>query len=82
MPSMPIPVLRASDLRSDANQPWLLCPCSQLGLQRGSFPPRIETNMGDGSPFQLDHPIFDESGKFLGVIYRQSGGSEVLVFLD
>ena len=80
MPS--VPILRASDLRSDDYQHWHLCPSSQLGLQPGYFPPTIETDIGDGSPFQLERPIFDERGKFLGVTYRQNGGSEVLVFLD
>jgi hypothetical protein len=43
--------------------------------------PEIATDVGDGSPFQLDHPILDNGGHFLGVIYQQNG-SEVLVFLD
>ena len=74
--------LRASDVRSTGNQRWLLCQSSQLSLPLGYFPPAIETDMGNGAPFQLDRPIFDEDGSFLGVTYRQNGGSEILVFLD
>jgi hypothetical protein len=53
-----------------------------MGLRRGYFPGAIETDVGNGCPLHLDRSISDEYGIFAGVAYRQSGGYEVLVFLD
>lgn len=79
---MPVPFLSVSDLRSTGNQGGLMCKASAIRLRRGDFPGAIETDVGNGCPLHLDRSISDEYGIFAGVAYRQSGGYEVLVFLD
>ncbi len=64
--------LNATDLRANAKR-WFSCRASELGLERGHFPGRLETDAGNGVAFKLDRPLYDEEGKFTGVVYRQSG---------
>jgi hypothetical protein len=74
------PFLKASDLRPTGDQ--FACGASRMGLRRGHFPGAIETDLGNGCPLHLDRSISDSHGIFVGVAYRQSGGCEVLVFLE
>lgn len=78
---MPRPFLSASDLRSIGDGRFA-CGAGLIGLRQGSFPGAIETDMGNGCPLHLDRSISDKHGIFAGAAYRQSGGYEVLVFLD
>lgn len=78
---MPDSFLSSSFLRSIDNRCGLSCEAALIGLQRGYFPATIETDVGSGDPLQVDHPVFDDEGNFVGVAYRQTSGCEVLVFL-
>ena len=42
----------------------------------------METDLCNGDTLYIDGSIFDGSGNFVGVAYRQSGGCRLSVFLD
>ena len=81
VPKVSSPFVRTSDLRATDNPNRFSCEASVIGFEPGVFYRSIETEVGNGDPLYLDHPILDERGYFVGVTYRQSSGCEISVFL-
>jgi hypothetical protein len=75
------PFVRTDDLRVTDNPNRFSCDPSVIGFEPWFFYRSIETEVGNGDPLYLDHPILDERGYFVGVTYLQSSGWEVSVFL-
>ena len=78
---MPAPFLSSADVHATDNPKHFSCGMSVIGLPPGHFPGMMETDLGNGDPFYLDHAIYD-GGYFVGVAYRQSGGCRVSAFID
>ncbi len=79
---MPDPFLSSPHARATDDPKSFSCEASAIGLARGHFPGKMETDLGNGDTLYLDHTILDGSGNFVGVVYRQSGGCRVSVLID
>lgn len=54
----------------------VVCDASELGLPVGKWPMTLETDLGNGSPFQRVGPIDpEEENGFTGMRYAQEGFS-------
>ena len=75
------PFLSLCHIRATDDPKSFSCDASAISLHPGHFPGMIETDLGNGDALYIDRAIFDATGNFVGVAYRQSGGCEVSVFL-